>query len=301
MTNTDAHSLKMARKYNKTMELFIITTESQKTTNHLLEEACKKRGVQYRFLDPAEVCPLDINVSKGDAVYRVTDAFHYGHFELECHLIEKGVISFYDKSKLPFTLNAENIDSVLFSQLAITTPKTINYLPEDRSSLLKSVEYLGGFPIIIKALGGSHGVGVMKIDSKQSLFSVSDFLRGQGGIYVMKEFCNIKSTARIIVLGDKVIDSIEYIAKNDDFRSNEGTHPNVVAKKFTTEIEELAIKATHALGLEFGGVDIMITNDGAKVAEVNYPCFFPRCQMLTGTDIAGMMIDYLLEKSNKLV
>lgn len=54
--------------------------------------------------------------------------------------------------------------------------------------------------------------------------------------------------------------------------------------------------AVKALGLEFGGVDVMITNDGPKVVEVNYPCFFPRCQMLTGVDIAGQMVEYLVNK-----
>ena len=101
------------------------------------------------------------------------------------------------------------------------------------------------------------------------------------------------------MLGDKVIDSIEYTANDGDFRSNEGAKPNVAPKKFTDEVEKLAVKATRALGLEFGGVDIMITNNGPKVAEVNFPCFFPRCQQLTGTDIAGMMVDYLMEKARR--
>ena len=72
--------------------------------------------------------------------------------------------------------------------------------------------------------------------------------------------------------------------------------PNVQPKKFDACVEDIAVRACKALGLEFGGVDIMITDDGAKVAEVNYPCFFPRCQMLTGTDIAGKMVEYLEKK-----
>ncbi|KKQ44614.1 MAG: hypothetical protein US63_C0025G0019, partial [Candidatus Moranbacteria bacterium GW2011_GWC2_37_8] len=47
----------------------------------------------------------------------------------------------------------------------ITMPKTLNLFSRDRDLLQKYVEFLGGFPIIIKSLGGSHGVGVMKIDS----------------------------------------------------------------------------------------------------------------------------------------
>ena len=186
---------------------------------------------------------------------------------------------------------------MIFPRFSIPIPKTVNYIPENRDALRQCVEELGGFPIIIKALGGSHGVGVMRADSLESLFSVSDYLRTTGERFVLKEYCNVLSTARLIVLGDKVIDSIEYSANKNDFRSNEGKTPNVAPKKFDSRVEEVAIKATHSLGLEFGGVDIMVTDSGPKVAEVNFPCFFPRCQLLTGTDIAGMMVDYLMGKS----
>lgn len=280
------------------MKLFIITSPTQKTTNDLIVTACENRRIEYELLDPDFTAPSDIKCNTSDMVYRVTDSFHYGHLELEHHLASRGVVSFYKNDALPFTMNAEEIDSILLPELGVATPKTVNYIPKERSALLKCVDYLGGFPIIIKALGGSHGVGVMKIDSRQSLFSVGDYLRKQGGMFVMKEFCNVTSTARLIVLGDKVIDSIEYTANTGDFRSNEGIEPNVAPKKFSKEVEELAIKATHALGLEFGGVDIMITSEGLKVAEVNFPCFFSRCQMITGIDIAGMMVDYLVAKSN---
>lgn len=115
--------------------------------------------------------------------------------------------------------------------------------------------------------------------------------------FVMKEYCDVKSTASLIVLGDKVIDSIEYRANKGDFHSNEGTKPNTDVKEYDNATKELAVKATHALGLEFGEVDIMNTPDGPKVAEVNFPCFFPRCQMLTSVDIADKMIKYLMAKT----
>jgi ribosomal protein S6--L-glutamate ligase len=117
---------------------------------------------------------------------------------------------------------------------------------------------------------------------------------------VMKEYINTTSTARLIVLGDAVIDSIEYRANQDDFRSNEGHKPNVFRATFGNDVNDLAVRAVHALGLEFGGVDILLSDTQPLVAEVNFPCFFRRCQMLTGTDISGMMVDYLVEKSKTL-
>ena len=276
------------------MKLYIITIEEQKTTTNLLVEACKKRGIEYELLIPEKTNPSNIHIKEGDAVYRIATASHYGAAELEWDLIFKGAKSFY---KDQGSLFLKRIDAMVFERLGIPAPKTINYLPKDRVALLECVEEVGGFPVCLKALGGSHGIGVMRVDSKQSLLSVSDYLRNQNDMVVMKEYCNVTSSARLVVLGDCVIDSIEYSAPKGDFRSNEGATPNVQQKKFSAEIEDIAIRATNSLGLEFGGVDIMITEKGPKVAEVNYPCFFPRCQLLTGTDIAGKMVDYLAKKS----
>ena len=102
------------------------------------------------------------------------------------------------------------------------------------------------------------------------------------------------------MLGNKVIDSIEYTALKDDFRTNIGKTPNVKPKKFSAKAEKIAVKSVKSLGLEFGGVDILVGKSGVNyVAEMNFPCFFPRCQLVTGVDIAGKMIDYLVRKSNK--
>lgn len=275
------------------MKLYIISVEGQETTIDLLTKACEARKIAYEVLFPDKTCPLDVKIKYGDAVYRTAVTSHYGAAELEWDLVFKGAKSFYKDRE---SLFLKRIDAMAFESLGVPAPKTINYLPKDRKALMKCVDALGGFPVCLKALGGSHGVGVMRVDSKQSLFSVSDFLREQGEMVVMKEYCDVTSSARLIVLGDEVIDSIEYSAPKGDFRSNEGEVPNVAPKHFSEMVNAIAVRAVKTLGLEFGGVDIMITKDGIKVAEVNYPCFFPRCQLLTGVDIAGRMVEYLRDK-----
>ncbi len=163
----------------------------------------------------------------------------------------------------------------------------------------KLIKQLGDFPIIIKVLGGSHGVGVMRIDSIESFYSVSDFLKQSNIEVALKEYVPARRTARLMVLGDRVIDSIEYIAPKRDFRSNEGAEPNVIPKVFSKEVNNMAVKAVSALNLDFGGVDIAITDKDIYVLEVNFPAFYPRCEMITGTDISAMIIEYLLNKAQK--
>ena len=275
------------------MKIYFIATGEQDVTLRLMSEACTKRGVDYEVLDPMQVNPDDIQIKPGDAVYRMATASHYGATELEWNLIFKGAKSFRGPKNLPLL---RGIDLMIFEKAGVPTPKTVPYIPKDRAALTKCVDALGGFPICLKVLGQSHGAGVMRVDSMQSLFSVSDYVRAHGGQSVMKEYCDVTSSARLIVLDGKVIDSIEYSANKGDFRSNEGAQPNVAAKTFSDEVNEIAVRAVESLDLKFGGVDIMITPKGPMVAEVNCPCFFPRCQLLTGTDIAGQMVDYLCSK-----
>ncbi len=272
------------------MKIFFISTGEQGVSLNLLTEACAKRDIDYVVLNPENINPLDIQIEPGDAVYRLATASHYGATELEWSLIMKGAKSFRGPKNLPLI---RGFDLMMFERAGVPTPKTVPYIPRDRAALEKCVDELGGFPVCLKVLGQSHGAGVMRVDSLQSLFSVSDYVRAHGGQSVMKEYCNVTSSARLIVLDGKVIDSIEYSANKGDFRSNEGEQPNVKAKTFSDEVNQIAVKAIETLDLKFGGVDIMITPKGPVVAEVNCPCFFPRCQLLTGTDIAGQMIDYL--------
>lgn len=275
------------------MKLYIIAKAYDETSTTLLKKACEERDISYRILIPLETNPSIIEVDDGDAVYRAATNSNYGAAELERELIYKGAKSLRGPE---YAFIASKDETILFRENNIPTPKTITYLPKDKKALKECVEEIGGFPICVKVLGSSHGAGVMRIDSFQSLISVSDYLRSTHKTVVMKEYCDVTSTARLIVLGDKVIDSIEYTAPEGDFRSNEGIKPNVKPHQYTSDINDVAIKAVKALNLEFGGVDIMITKNGPKVAEVNCPCFFPRCQNLTGTDIAGQIVEYLIDK-----
>lgn len=284
---------------SSTMNFFLLTLDTQTITNRLLEEGCRENDVTYVPVDPSQQTELDLTPQKGDGLYRVSDASHVGMIEMEMALLSQNMVSFYTAPTFGL-INQEEFDSIHLPKLGLPTPKTVSHIPKDRAALKHAVEELGGFPIIIKALGGSHGVGVMRVDSYASLFSVSDYLREQNTRMVLKEFINVRSSARLIVLGSEVIDSIEYRANEDDFRSNEGSSPNVAKATFSQSIQDTAVQAVHGLGLEFGGVDIMMSDDQAYIAEVNFPCFFGRCQMLTGTNISGMMIHYLKNKSYNL-
>lgn len=278
------------------MKLFLIGVPAQQSAIDLMVDACQRKNVPYEILDPSNTNPSKVEINPGDSLCRISYAYSYGCLELEYSLMKPGVTTFYKDNNI-LLLGDENFDSIVLSHFNIPIPKTINYIPKDRQVLEECINELGGFPIIIKSLNPVQNAYVMRIDSFQSLFSISNYLLRQGGVFVLKEFCNTLSTARLVVLGDKVIDAIEYPTAQDEFRSNKAAESNAQPKIFDQQIQDLAIRATHALGLEFAGVDIIITETGPKVVDINFPCTFAKHKEITGTDIAGQMVDYLLNKS----
>jgi glutathione synthase/RimK-type ligase-like ATP-grasp enzyme len=180
---------------------------------------------------------------------------------------------------------------------------TIYAVSKNEDKLLASyAEQLGGFPIIVKSSGGSHGEGVMKVDSLTSLRSVLGFVSDtQSSQFVLRQFIGDARHLRLVVIGNKVVDVIEYDVQPDDFRTNAVAVPTVVDRNdIGDDIKQIAVDAVTALDLEFGGVDVLIATDGKPyVAEVNFPCNFARNQLNTGADISGRLVAYLLQKATK--
>lgn len=278
------------------MNFYLITHESNEHINEVFINACNKNQNVNLILVDIDKYPTKnfVAPTKNDALYRASTKPFARQVEID--LLNDEVATFYNnyRRSLHGGISAA-ADEKIYTENEIPTPKTIFIIPDNKTNLELKLEDLNGPPYIIKVSGKSHGVGVMKVDSIESLFSVLDYLKNDDTKIMIREYIPVTSSARLIVLGDKVIDSIEYIVPANDFRSNVG-EPNVKAKKFSTEIENTAIKAVNLLNLEFGGVDILIHDDKHYLTETNFPCFFPRAQNTTGTDIATLMIEYLLNK-----
>jgi len=280
------------------MNFFLVTSQANSDTNETFIKACEKnKQVNLNIVDIDKYpengfVPSTVN----DAVYRVSTKPKAKQIELE--ILKEGMATFYKNYKRAVMGGTSAAaDEKIYRENGIPTPKTLFIIPPDRNELESKIDALNGPPYIIKVSGQSHGVGVMKVDSLESLFSVLDYLRNDDAKVMIRQFIPVSSSARLIVLGHEVIDSIEYQAPKNEFRSNVGT-PQVTPKKFPAEIEQTAVKAVQLLDLEFGGVDILIHEQKHYLTETNFPCFFPRAQQITGTDIAGKMVDYLYRKQN---
>ncbi|MFH1353929.1 MAG: hypothetical protein ABIH36_01450 [bacterium] len=284
------------------MTFHCIAFPVQIQTVNFLRAACIKRKIDFNLINPAAVDYTNTSniPMAGDILYRAPTVQSNSKDAgvVEGFLLHDQVTTFYHSYQRALCRFVSSF--VVHQKANLPIPKTIPRLSCNRKLLKKYVDYVGGFPVIIKATGGSHGIGVMKVDSMESLFSIVDYLHQSHQHIIMRQFIDVATSARLIVLGNQIVSSIEYAAPDDDFRSNVGIFPIVKAKEFPPEIQKLAIEATQLLGVDFGGVDILIDNESKPfITEVNFPCNFARAQKTTGIDIAGLMVDFLVQKSKR--
>jgi len=281
--------------------LYIIASEAQEHAEsvQLLSAAAEERNVPLVLVHPETFdYSAVLTLEDGDMLYRARVGDQAAL--VERLLVHDGVATMYvDSSSVTRPL----VDRPLaLEKRGVPIVPTVHSVSRDRAQLDRSVEKLGGYPVIVKEIGGSHGVGVMKLDTPQSLYSVVDVLLGKGGRYIMRSYIEYKQHIRTIVLADKVIGAVEYPRVGNDFRSNVGDTIDVIPTDINEKIAAASVAAVQVYGLEFGGVDVLVDEAGSVfVAEANFPCFFPRVQLATNNDIAGAMIDHLVKKSELLV
>jgi len=162
------------------------------------------------------------------------------------------------------------------------------------------LELAGGAPVVIKLLEGTQGIGVVLADTKRSAVSVVEAFRGAGVNILLQEF--IKEAGgtdiRAIVVGGKVVAAMKRTGAEDDFRSNLHRGGSAKVIKLSPEERSTAIRSAKSMGLNVCGVDMLRSNHGPVVMEVNSSPGLEGVENATGLDIAGMIIEYL-EKNAK--
>ena len=170
--------------------------------------------------------------------------------------------------------------------------------PGDTEDLLKIA---GGAPVVIKLLEGTQGVGVVLAETKKAAESVIEAFRGLKANFMVQEFIKEAGGAdiRCFVIGDKVVAAMKRQGKEGEFRSN--LHRGGTAKliKITPEERSTAVRSARAMGLNVAGVDLLRSNHGPVVMEVNSSPGLEGIENATGKDIAGMIIEFIEKNAKK--
>ena len=267
--------------------------DDDKDTIRQLENACKKRDIEFVKLGSDQIATHELPVLEEESIlYRLGVSARASL--LERLLYRPNLKTFYSTPTSVYEQGS--IDSIIRMQkCGIAMPRTVLY-PSDKQDVLEDqVRSVGGFPVVFKLGGFMHGEGVEKYDDIESLVARVNVAGYKNSM--LKEYIDYVSHMRLIVVGEDVVDSVEYQKPDDDFRTNAHENIEVKVKNCSDEINQLAVSAVHAHDVEFGGVDILIDSSGAGfVAEVNTPCYFARASNASGIDVAGQLVDYLSSK-----
>jgi ribosomal protein S6--L-glutamate ligase len=180
---------------------------------------------------------------------------------------------------------------VLLREEGIPIPET--HLSLRRSVLEKVLEEMA-YPVVLKLLYGSMGVGVMFADSKQSAVSIIDALeRFKEPIFVEDFISPGDEDIRAYVVGGRVVASMKRVAQKDERRANIGMGGEGKPYKLTRQEEQLAVRAAKAMGMKICGIDIMPGPKGPVVIETNVNAQFKGLEKATGKNIAGEIVKFL--------
>ena len=173
---------------------------------------------------------------------------------------------------------------------------TFAHDPKQTEEVLKMA---GGAPLVIKLLEGTQGLGVVLADTDRSAKSVIEAFRSANVNILVQEF--IKEAGgtdiRALVVGGKVVAAMQRTGGEGEFRSNLHRGGSAKQIKLSPEERSTATRSAKAMGLNVCGVDMLRSNHGPVVMEVNSSPGLEGVENATGIDIAGKIIELLEKKS----
>ncbi len=286
------------------MKIAILSRKAKLYSTRRLVEAAKQRGHEVRVIDTLR-CYMNITSHKPEIHYRgaVLEGFDaviprigasitfYGAAVLR-QFEMMGV--FPTNESVAISRARDKLRSLqLLSRAGIGLPVTgFAHSPDDVPDLLRMV---GGAPLVIKLLEGTQGIGVVLAETRQAAESVIDAFHGLRANILLQEF--IKEAGgtdiRCFVIGGRVIASMRRQAREGEFRSNLHRGGMASLVKITPEERSTAVRAAQVIGLNVAGVDILRSNHGPLVMEVNSSPGLEGIESASGKDIAGMIVEFI--------
>jgi ribosomal protein S6--L-glutamate ligase len=180
----------------------------------------------------------------------------------------------------------------IMAKAGVGIPKTV--FARETADFKGVLEQVGGAPVIIKVARGTHGNGVVLAETPKAALAVMQAFYVEGVNFLVQEF--IKESAgvdiRAFVVNGKVVASMVRQSLDDDFRSNLHQGGEGIDVKLTIEERKTAQKAAKAMGLSICGVDMMRSERGPLVLEVNASPGFA-IEKVTGSNVAEKVIEYV--------
>lgn len=286
------------------MNIVILSRDTKLYSTKRLVEAAEQHGHSVRVVDHLK-CNLVIEKKKPKVFYR-------GEELTDVHAIIPRIgasVTFYGTAVVrqfemmhvfsavesqALVRSRDKLRSLqILSRAGLGLPKTVftNYSRDVKTVL----EEVGGTPVVIKLLEGTQGLGVVLAENDNAAISVMEAFNGLKARVIVQEFIREAKGAdiRAFVIDGHVVGAMKRQAKEGEFRSNLHRGGTAEVIKLSRQEEIAAIKAAKALGLGIAGVDMLQSERGPLILEVNSSPGLEGIERATQKDISGEVIRYI--------
>lgn len=286
------------------MKIAILSRDSKLYSTSRLVEAGEERGHKMVVVDHSK-CDIIIERKKPQVFYKGEELNDFDaiipRIGASITFFGTAVVRQFEMMKVFSTTESQALvrsrDKLrtlqILSRAGLGLPKTgfTNY-SKDVDQLIHQV---GGAPCVIKLLEGTQGVGVVLAETQKAAESVLEAFNGLQARVIVQEFIKEAGGAdiRAFVVDGVVVGAMKRQAKEGEFRSNLHRGGSATVIELTPEEEETAIKAAKILGLGVAGVDLLQSNSGPMIMEVNSSPGLEGIEQATQKDIAGEIIKYI--------
>ena len=165
----------------------------------------------------------------------------------------------------------------------------------NRADVRPAIERVGGAPVVIKLLEGTQGIGVILAPQVKVAEAIIETLHSTNQNVLIQRFIaeSRGRDIRALVVGDRVVAAMRRTALGDEFRSNVHRGGSVEAVDLPADYARVAVRSAQIMGLRVAGVDMLESDDGPLVMEVNSSPGLQGIETATKLDVAGAIIDYI--------
>jgi ribosomal protein S6--L-glutamate ligase len=285
------------------MRIIILSKGPGNYSTKRLKEEALKRGHEVRVINYAK-CYVSVEsnnpvVSYGGKEVHDVDAIipriassltRYGSSIVRQFEMQN---VFTTTTSIAITRSRDKLRSLqLLSKAGVGIPKTV--FARDTADFDDVLEQVGGAPVIIKVARGTHGNGVVLAETRKAAKAVMQAFYVEGVSFLVQEYIaeSAGTDIRVLVVNGKVVASMQRQSLDDDFRSNLHQGGEGTAVKLTDEERKTAQKAAKAMGLTICGVDMLRSDKGPLVLEVNSSPGFG-IEQVTNRNVAEKIIEYV--------
>lgn len=298
------------------MKIALLASNPQLYSNQRIIEAAKKRGHEIDFVDIGgcyiKVAALsDISDAKSESEIYFNEGELFKNIDAVIPRIKPSLTFYGTVIVRQFEINQiycfNRSDAITKSRDKLWTLQILsgNGISIPTTSFANSfyetkdlIKLVGGAPLVVKLLEGTKGIGVVLAENTKAAESVINAFRSLKADILVQQY--IKESKgkdiRCFVIGDQVVASMQRIAEEGEFRANIHLGGKGEAIEITDEERQLAINATKLIGLDIAGIDMVRSNTGPKILEVNSSPGLEGIEKATNIDIASKMIEFLEKK-----